>query len=171
MVAWWLACTRHNIEHFIIKSSFSVQFICSVMSDSFQPHGVWHSRLACPSSTPRACSNSCPSSRWCHPNILSSVIPFYSCFQSFPASGSFSKVQSLSHVRIFATPWIAACQASLSITNSRSSLRLTSIESVMPSQESSPTPQLKSINSLVLSFLYGPTHIHTWLLVKNHSFD
>ena len=53
------------------------------------PHGLQHSRLPCPSSTPWACSSSCPSSRWCHPTISSSVIPFFSCFQSFPASGSF----------------------------------------------------------------------------------
>ena len=148
------------------------------------------------------------------------------------------RAQSGSRVWLFATPWITACQASQSITNSWSSLKLTPIESVMPSshlilcrplillppippsirvfsnestlsmrwpkywsfsfsispsnehpglisfrmdwlespcsprdsQESSPTPPFKSINSLVFSLLYGPTHIHTWLL-KNHSFD
>ena len=57
------------------------------MSDSLWPHGLQHARLPCPS-TPRACSNSSPLSRWCHPTISSSVIPFSSCFQSFPASGS-----------------------------------------------------------------------------------
>ena len=61
----------------------------SVMSDSLQPHGLQHSRLPCPSPTPRACSNSCPSHQWCHPTISSSLIPFYSCLQSFPASGYF----------------------------------------------------------------------------------
>ena len=55
---------------------------------SLWPHGLQHARLSCPSLTPRACSNSCPSSRWCHPTISSSVVPF-SCLQSFPASGSF----------------------------------------------------------------------------------
>ena len=53
------------------------------------PHGLQHARLPCPSPAPRACSNSCPSSRWCHPIISSSVVPFSSCLQSFPASGSF----------------------------------------------------------------------------------
>jgi len=53
------------------------------------PHGLQHTRPPCPSPTPRACSNSCPSSQWCHPTISSSVIPFSSCLQSFPASGSF----------------------------------------------------------------------------------
>ena len=67
----------------------SVQFSCSVVSDSSQPHGLQHSRLPCPSSTPGAYSNSCPSSWWYHPTISSSVVPFSSRLQSFPASGSF----------------------------------------------------------------------------------
>ena len=61
----------------------------SVMSDSLQPHGLQHVRLPWPSPAPRACSNSCPSSWWCHSTILSSVDPFYSCLQSCPASRSF----------------------------------------------------------------------------------
>ena len=71
----------------------SVQFSHSVMSNSFQPHGLQHARLPCPSLTPGACSNSCPSSWWCHPTISSSVIPFSSCSQSFPASRSFPMSQ------------------------------------------------------------------------------
>ena len=67
----------------------SVQFSRSVVSDSSQPHGLQHSRLPCPSSTPGAYSNSCPSSWWYHPTISSSVVPFFSRLQSFPASGSF----------------------------------------------------------------------------------
>ena len=57
------------------------------MSNSLQPHGLQHTSLACPSSAPEPCSNSCPSSRWCHPTISSSVVPFSSCLQSSPASG------------------------------------------------------------------------------------
>ena len=72
---------------------FSVQFSHSVMSDSLWPHGLQHARLPCPSPTPRAYSNSCPSSRWCHPTISSSVIPFSFRLQSFPASGSFQMSQ------------------------------------------------------------------------------
>ena len=64
----------------------SVQFTHSVMSDSLHPQGLQHTRLSCPSPTPGAFSNSCPSSRWC---TSSSVIPFSSCLQSFPVSGSF----------------------------------------------------------------------------------
>ena len=66
----------------------SVQFSRSVVSDSLRPHGLQHARLPCLSPTPRAWPNSCPSSRWCHSTISSSVIPF-SCLQSFPASRSF----------------------------------------------------------------------------------
>ena len=60
-----------------------------VMSNSLWPQGLQHARSPCPSLSPRACSNSCPSSWWCHPTISSSVVPFSSCLQSFPASGSF----------------------------------------------------------------------------------
>ena len=68
----------------------SVQFSRSVVFDSLRPHGLQHSRLPCPSLTPGAWSNSCPLNRWCHPTISSSsVIPFFFCFQSFPASGFF----------------------------------------------------------------------------------
>ena len=69
--------------------SNTVQFSHSVMSNSLWPHGLQHSRLSCPSPTPGAYSNSHSSHQWCHPIILSSVIPFSSCLQSFPASGSF----------------------------------------------------------------------------------
>ena len=67
----------------------SVQFSCSVMSDSLWPHGLQHARLSCPSPIPGACSNSCSLSWWCHPAISSSVMTFSSYLQSFPASGSF----------------------------------------------------------------------------------
>ena len=78
---------------FFLNQRFrSVQFSCSVVSNSLRSHGLQHTRLPCPSPTPRACSDSCPSSQWCHPTISSSVIPF-SCLQSFPASGSFPMSQ------------------------------------------------------------------------------
>ena len=67
----------------------SVQFSPSVMSDSLQPHEPQHARLPCPLPTPGVHPNLCPLSRWCHPTISSSVVPFSSCPQSFPASGSF----------------------------------------------------------------------------------
>ena len=71
----------------------SVQFSRSAISNSLRPHGLQHTRPPCPSQTPRAYSNSCPLSRWCHPTISSSVVPFSSRHQSFPASGSFQMSQ------------------------------------------------------------------------------
>ena len=73
--------------------SYHVQFSLSVMSDSLRPHEPQHSRPPYPSPTAGAYSNSCPLSQWCHPTILSSVIPFHSYPQSFPASGSFQMSQ------------------------------------------------------------------------------
>ena len=73
---------------------YSVQFSCSVVSDSLWPYGLQHARPPCPSPTPRAYSNSCPSTQGCHPTTSSSAIPFSSCLlQSFPASGSFPMSQ------------------------------------------------------------------------------
>ena len=147
-----------------------IQFSHSVMSDSLRPHGLEHARPPCPSPTPRACSNSCPSSQWCHPTIWSSVIPFSSCLQSFPASGSFP-------MNLFASGGQnigASASASVLPVNIQDWFKidrfdLTAVQ--RDSQESSPTPQFKSINSSALSFLYGPTltSIHDYW--KNHSFD
>ena len=71
----------------------SVQFSFSVVSDSLWPHGPQHARPSCPSPAPRVYPNSCPLNWWCHPTISSSVAPFSSCLQSFPASGSFQMSQ------------------------------------------------------------------------------
>ena len=71
----------------------SVQFSCSVVSSSLRPHELQHARPFCPSPTPGVYPNSCPLSQWCHLTISSSVIPFSSCFQSFPTSGSFQMSQ------------------------------------------------------------------------------
>ena len=76
-------CFSHN------RTLFPVQFSHSIVSESLQPHGLQHTRLPCPSPAPGVCSNSCPSSQWCHPTFSSSVVPFSSNLQSFPASGSF----------------------------------------------------------------------------------
>ena len=73
----------------IDEDMVSVQSGRSVLTDSLWPHGLQHARLPCPSPAPRACTNSCPLSWRCHPTISSSVVPFSSCLQSFPASGSF----------------------------------------------------------------------------------
>ena len=152
--------------------SESVQFSHSGMSDSLRPHGLQHARPSCPLSTPGACSNSCPLSPWCHPTISSLVVPFSSCLQSFPASGSFPKSQ------IFTSGGQsigASASASVLPMNIQNWFPLgwtgwISLLSKGLSRVFSNTT-VKSINSLALSFLYGPTltSIHDYW--KNHSFD
>ena len=83
-----IICLRQWTKNAFYVFFNSVQFSCSVMSDSLQPHGFQHARLPCPSPTPGVYSSSCPLSQRCHPTISSSGILF-SCPQSFPASGSF----------------------------------------------------------------------------------
>ena len=106
----------------------SVQFSRSVVSDSLQPHGLQHTRPPCPSPTPRVYSNSCTLGWWC---LVSYFDLFFDIFRNFGRI-HISSVQLLSRVWLFATPWTAARQASLSITNSQSLLKLMYIESVMP---------------------------------------
>ena len=77
----------------VVSKEASVQFSRSVTSDSLRPHGLQHARPPCPSPTPGVYPNSCPLSRWCHPIISSSVVPFSSCLQTFLASGSFQMSQ------------------------------------------------------------------------------
>ena len=89
-----LPCARCHKFHGEDGDIFSsVQFSCSVMSNSLWPHGLQHTRPPCPSPNPGAYSKPCPLTRWCHPTISSSVVPFSSCLQSFPASGSFQMSQ------------------------------------------------------------------------------
>ena len=82
-----------NKSKIICKITLSVQFSCSVVSDSLWPHGLQHTRPPCLSPTPGVYSDSCRLSRWCHPTISSSVIPFSSHLQFFPALGSFPMSQ------------------------------------------------------------------------------
>ena len=143
----------------------SVQFSPSVMSDSLRPHGLQHARPPCPSPTPRAYSNSCPSSGWCCPTISSSVIPFSSCLQSFLT---------------FPVSWFLA--------SGGQSIGVSALASVLPVniQDSFPlgltgliclqskglsrvffntTVQKHKFFSTQLS-LEATTHIHTWLVEK-----
>ena len=146
------------------------QFSHSVVSNSLQPHGLQHTSPPCPSPTPGAYSNSCLLNQWCHPTVSSSVNPFSSRLQSFPASGSFqmsllfeSGGQSIGDS--------ASTSVLLMNTQDWFSLGWTGwISLLWDSQESSPTPHFKSINTLALSFLYSATHIHTWPLEKPYSF-
>ena len=161
----------------------SVQFSRSVVSNSLQPHELQHARPPCPSPTPGVHSVSRPSSRWCHPAVSSSVVPFSSHLQSFPASGSFQMSQFFTSggqsIRVsasasvlpysFRTDWIFIQDWFPLGWTSWISLLSTGLSRV--SRLSSPTPQFKSINSSALSFLYSPTltSIHDYW--KNHSFD
>ena len=140
------------------------QFSRSVVSDSLRPNELQHARPPCPSPTPRVHPNPCPLSRWCRPTISSSVVPFSSCPQSFPASGYFPVSQLFT-----------SGGQSIGVSASASVLPMNtqdwSPSSPRDSQESSPTPQFKSINSSALSFLYSTTltSIHDYW--KNHSLD
>ena len=161
---------RHNVkwkDAFKLTTWFS-QFSHSVMSDSLPPHGLQHARPPCPSPPSGAYSNSCPLSRWCHPTISSSVIPFSSCLQSFPVSGSFlmswffaSGGQSIG----------ASASASVLPMNIQdwfplgwtgwSSLQYKGLSRVF----SNTTIQKHQFFGAQLS-LWSNSHIHTWLLEK-----
>ena len=149
----------------------SVQFSHSVASDSLWPYGLQHARLPCPSPTPRACSDSCPLSPWCHPTISSSFVPFCSCLQSFPASGSFPISQFFASGGQSIGASASASVLSMNI-HDRFPLQLNykvwSPYCLRDSQKSSPTPQFKSINSSsAFSFLCGPTliSIHNYVFL------
>ena len=151
---WWLP---------LVLNQFS-----SVISDSLQTHGLQHARPPCPPPTPRVYSNSCPLSRWCDATILSSVIPFSSCLQSFPASGSFQMSQ-----------FFASGGQSIGVSASASVLQMNiqkrfplgwtawiSLQSRGFSRVfSNTTVQKHQFFSAQLS-LWPDSHIHTWLLEK-----
>ena len=149
-----------------------VQFHCSVVSNSLQPHGLLHARPPCPSPTPGVYPNSCPLSRWCHPTISSSVIPFSSHLQSFPASGSFPVSQLFTSGG--QSIGVSASTSVLSMnTQDWSPLGWTgwiSLQSKGLSRVFSNTT-VQKLNSSVLSFLFSPTltSIHDYW--KNHSLD
>ena len=144
-------------------------FSHSVMSNSLRPHGLQHGRLPCPSPSPGACSKSLPLCQWCHETVSSSVIPFSYHLKSFPASGSFLMSQ------LFPSGGqnigVSASTSALPMTDFHYDGLVGSPCCPRDSQESSPTPQFKSFNSLKCSLLSGPalTSIHDYW--KNHSFD
>ena len=160
-------CQILSFKNFNLPTGCSVQFSHSVMSNSLQTHGLRHTRIPCPLPTLGACSNSCTLSWWYRPTISSFVVPFSSCLQSFPASGSFPMSQ-----------FFPSGGQSIGVSASASVLPM-NIQDWFPlgltgsprnSQESSPT-QFKTISSLARSFLCSPalTSVHDYW--KNHSFD
>ena len=159
-------------EHFWVQDGIFSSVQSSVMSNSLRPCGLQHSRPHCLSPTPGAYSVSCPSSQWCHPTISSSVVPFSSRLQSFPASVSFQMSQffpsggqiigvsaSSSVLPMNIQDWFPLEWAGWISLLSKGLSRVFS------------KPQFKSINSSALSFLYSPilTSIHDYW--KNHSFE
>ena len=155
-----------------VRNFMLLLFSCSVMPSSSWLHELQHTRLLCPSPTPRACSNSCPLNQWCHLTSLCSVVPFSSCLQSFPVSGSFPVSQ-----------FFALGGQNIGVSDSTSAIPMyiqdwfplgwtgwTSLQSKGLSRVFSNTT-FKSINSSVLSFLYSPTLTSIYDYWKNHSFD
>ena len=144
------------------------------MSNSLRPRELQHARPPCPSPTPGVHPKPRPLSWWCHPTISSSVIPFSSCLQPFPTSGSFSVSQFFTSGGQ-STGLSASASVLPKNTQGWSPLEWTdwigSPCSPRDSQESSPTPQFKSINSSALSFLYSPTLTSVHDYWKKHSFD
>ena len=148
--------------------SSTVQFSCSVTSNSLRPHGLQHARPPCPSSTPRACSDSCPLSQWCHPTISSSVVPVSSCPQSFPAPGSFPMSHIFTSGGQSIGVWASASVLPMNILDwfplgwtswislqSKGLWRVFSNTTVQKHQFFGAQPSL-----------WSNSHVHTWLLEK-----
>ena len=144
---------------------YSVQFCHIVDSNSLHPHGLLHARLPCPSLHPRACSNSCPLSWWCHPTISSTVLPFFSCLQSFPASESYPMSHCFTSggqsIRVSASvlpmniqDWFPLQLPGLISLQSKWLTRVFSNTTVQKHQFFSAQP------------LWSKFHIHTWLLER-----
>ena len=168
MCVYICVCVYTYIFSNFIPLYHSVQFSCSVASDSLRPHELQHARPPCPSPTPRVHSDSCASSRWCHPAISSSVVPFSSCPQSLPASESFPVSQlftwdgqstGVSALASFLpmntqdwsplewTGWMSLQSKGLSRVFSNTTVQKHQFFSTQPSSESN-------------------SHIHTWPLEK-----
>ena len=143
----------------------SVTQLCPTL---WEPHGLQHARLPCPSPTPRACSNSCPSSQWCHPAISSSVVPFFSCLQSFPASGSFPVNQFFASggQSIGASASTSVLPMNIQHWFPLGMTGLISLQSKGLSRVFSNTTVQKHQFICTQLSLYSNSHIHTWPLEK-----
>ena len=151
----------------VIVTPTLLLFSHSVMADSLQPHGLQHARHPWPSLSPWVCPNSCPLSQWCHPTISSSVIPFSSCPQSFPAAGSFpiswlfaSSGQSIG-ASVSVLPMNIHGWFPLGLTG------LISLLSERLSKVFSSTAVHKHRFFGAQPFLLSSSHIHTWLLEQS----
>ena len=156
------------LSSFTLHHINSVQFSCSIMSDSWRPQELQHARPPCPSPTPGVHPNPRPSSQWCHPNISSSVIPFSSCPQSLPASESFPMSQLFSwggqSTGVSALAWFLPKN-----TQDWSPLEWTdwiSLQSMGHSRVFSNTTVQKHQFFCVQLSSQSNSHIHTWPLEK-----
>ena len=160
-----LGCMSHKLESRLLFSR-------SVISDSLRPHGLQHTRPPCPSPAPRVYSNSCPLSQWCHTAISSSVLPFSTCLQSSQHQGLFKWVNS-SHQVAKVLEFQLQHQSLINVQDwfllgctGWISLQAKELSRVF----SNTTAQKHKFFSIQLS-LQSKSHIHTWLLEKNHSLD
>ena len=157
---WWIII----VEGRWIKNYILLLVSCSLLSESLRPHGLQPSRLPCPSLSPRICSNSCPSSWWCHPTVSFSVL-FSSCPQSFPASGSFP----MSRLFSSGVQTIGTLASASVLPKCIQELRLTNLISLFSKELlrvfSSTTVQNHQFFS-TQSSLWTNSHICMWLLVK-----
>ena len=158
--------SRHRYLYIRLHSLIEIQCSRSVLSNSLRPHGLQHTRPPCPSPTPEVCSNSCPSSQWCHPTISSSVILFSFSLQSFQASGSFPMSQFFA---LDGQNIVASASASVLPVNTQDwspsgctgwiSLQSKELSRVF----SNTTVQKHEFFSAQLSS-WSNSYIHTWLL-------
>ena len=155
----------------VLNFKCSVQYSRSVVFNSLRPHELQHTRLPCPSPTPRAYSNSSPSSQWCHPTISCSVIPFSSCLQSFPASRFFPMSPFFASGGQTIRGSVLASVLPMNIQD-WFPLGLTGLSSLQPKGLSgvfsNTTVQKHQFFNAQLSLQYN-SHIHTWLLEKTLS--
>ena len=153
------------------KTGCRVYGVQSLSYLTLRPHGLQHARLPCPSPSPRVCSDSCPSSQWCYPTISSSVIPFSSCLQAFPASGSFPKTWLFTsggrRIGALASVLPGNIQGWFPLGLS---LGLISLQSKGLSRVFSNTTVQKHQFFCAQPSLWSNSHIHTYYW-KNHSFD
>ena len=169
LIHWSVCLCMHQYHTVLIKKAvFFLLFSHSVMSDSLWPHGLQHARLPCPSPSPRVCSNSCLLSWWCHPTSWPSVVPFFSCLQSFPASQYFPVSQlfassgqsieisaSVSVLHMNIQGWFLLGLTGLISLLCKGLLRVFSCTTIGTYQFFRAHP-----------FLRSNSHIHTWLLEK-----
>ena len=161
----------------VTNQRLDLLFSCSVVSDFLYPCGLKHARFPCPSPSLRTCLNSCPLSQWCHPTILSSVIPLLLLPSVFPRNRVSSSELTLCIRQ--SKYWNFSVSPSNEYSNDYSVLLMTFFQnwlvwspcSPRDSQGSSPVPQFKNTNSLMLSLLYGLALMCVYDYWKNHSFD